>query len=306
MIARATTLGEGSADVQADASWLYLALGEPVAALAYGERAISLDPGSARASFGVGAAQVALGHPNAAISSLLQAVKSDPYSATYYQKLAQAYEAAGLAAAADKTTASMSALRASVSAPAKWPKVAKVAVALGADVVVSLLLVLVFSRRSRRVRSGEPPAGARPPELASLIDALAVLGIWAVLIPWLGPAFGYAPESVLRLELADHVVPGLLVIGLSLLCLPRVVSGVLAEWRGLPIVCAADIAAGMWMVAAHAPLLVQAAQRQRSWNLALFHSSAAFGVLAMAAYLAWRVGSERAGRLHPLGMAAPA
>lgn len=93
-------------------------------------------------------------------------------------------------------------------------------------------------------------------------------GAWAILPRFAGPDL--RPTD--RVEIADHVVPGLVVIALSLVAL-WAGSG---RWQGSSAMLSAGLTvllAGCWMVATHVPLLAQAARDEVGSGAALFHNA---------------------------------
>jgi hypothetical protein len=122
----------------------------------------------------------------------------------------------------------------------------------------------------------EPGASAEPARLipgSALVGV--VLGLWAVAPNFTGPGLILQDPSV---EVIDHVVPGLIVVAVSVLALvvawtsPRP-SAVLFLTGG------AVAAAGLWMVATHVPLLLQALQGEAPWGAALYHLAPSAAVL---------------------------
>lgn len=94
------------------------------------------------------------------------------------------------------------------------------------------------SSRSETLRRALPVAGL-------------VIGAWALLPPYSGPAL--ATET--RVEVADHVVPGVVVLAVSVaavLVSRRAKGGGALFGAGLIV-----ILAGIWMVATHVPLAAQ-------------------------------------------------
>lgn len=118
-----------------------------------------------------------------------------------------------------------------------------------------------------------------------------MVGIWAALPRFVSPHLNVASSK----EVADHVVPALVVIALSVAAL------VLAQRGGAPpmfmfvaglVVCLA----GLWMVATHVPLVAQAARGEpgATWAATVWHSGAAaavavLGIVWVATY--WDTGS---------------
>jgi hypothetical protein len=113
-----------------------------------------------------------------------------------------------------------------------------------------------------------------------------VVGVWATLPHFVSPAINTAE----RVEIADHVVPGVVVIAVSIVALVLSRSGPPAPMfmfaAGL-IVCLA----GLWMVSTHVPLVGQAIRGDRgvTWAATLWHCLAAtvvsvLGVTWVVAY----------------------
>ncbi len=107
-----------------------------------------------------------------------------------------------------------------------------------------------------------------------------VVGACATLPVLVGPQLATA-EAV---EVADHLIPGLVVLSVSALVLAigrsRPVSGVVMLGAGMIISLA-----GLWMVATHVPLVAQAARHEAPWGGTIYHSASAAMVLAFG--LAW-------------------
>ena len=125
------------------------------------------------------------------------------------------------------------------------------------------------------------PTGRRPAVV------LALLGAWAIAVPWLARALGLALDVPTRLEVIDHVVPGLVVLACSgLLGHPRT-CGAPGSLPRLALlgVCALS---GIWITATHLTLVPEALDGTTGWGPALMHLSAgpAVVVAALAALLA--------------------
>ncbi len=120
---------------------------------------------------------------------------------------------------------------------------------------------------------------ARAAALPLLAGAALLVGAWALLPPYTGPALNTAD----RVEFADHVVPGVAVIALSvaaLLFARRHGNDNLLFAAGLGIVLA-----GFWMTATHVPLVLQAARGDAPWGATVYHSLPGLAVLALG--VAW-------------------
>ncbi len=108
-----------------------------------------------------------------------------------------------------------------------------------------------------------------------------VAGSWALLPPYSGPPLNTAD----MVEFVDHVVPGVVVIAISVASLLLARAGRAAGARfpaGLGIVLA-----GFWMVATHLPLVLQATRQQAPWGATIYHSLPGLAVLALG--VAWAV-----------------
>ncbi len=106
-----------------------------------------------------------------------------------------------------------------------------------------------------------------------LAGAGVLVGAWALLPPYTGPALNTAA----RVEFADHVVPGVLVLAISIVSLlmaRRDNADRLLFGAGLGVVLA-----GFWMVATHLPLVLQATRQEAPWGATLYHSAPGVAVL---------------------------
>jgi chromate transport protein ChrA len=108
-----------------------------------------------------------------------------------------------------------------------------------------------------------------------LAGAGLLAGAWALLPPYTGPALNTAA----RVEFADHVVPGVVVVAVSALALAvarRTGVDRFMFAAGLGIVLA-----GFWMVATHLPLVLQATTGQAPWAATVYHSLPGVAVLVL-------------------------
>ncbi len=111
------------------------------------------------------------------------------------------------------------------------------------------------------------------------LAGLAV-GAWAILPPYSGPALNTSS----RVEVADHVVPGVVVLVVSAAALaisrrgPRL--GSLFLMLGLVV-----LLAGIWMTATHVPLVGQAldeaTRRQAPAGAVAYHTIPGLAVMAL-------------------------
>ena len=116
-----------------------------------------------------------------------------------------------------------------------------------------------------------------------LVAALLMSGLWATVAPYTGRAMGLIVDVPTRLEVADHVVPGLPVVAVA--CF------MLATAR-VPLLAALVAAlAGLWMTVTHIGLLRSAADGVVEWAAALNMFVPGIATLICAAglsALAWK------------------
>ena len=111
---------------------------------------------------------------------------------------------------------------------------------------------------------------------------LAAAGAWMAIVPWLGRLLGLDVDVATRVEVVDHVIPGV-VAAVAGLYLTRTAAGrPLASDRAAPAVAVTALLAGLWAFATHAPLLLDAARGDQPWAAAIWHSVAALPILVIA------------------------
>ena len=108
-----------------------------------------------------------------------------------------------------------------------------------------------------------------------------MVGLWAVAPNFTGPGLVLQDPSV---EVIDHVVPGMIVVAASIVAL-AVAWSTARPWATLFLSGGVVTAAGLWMVATHVPLLLQAVQGSAPWSGALYHLAPSVAVLWLG--LAW-------------------
>ena len=139
---------------------------------------------------------------------------------------------------------------------------------------------------------GASPTGGPRPIEARRAAALAAIGAWTVVVPYLGHVLGLGVDVPSRVEVVDHVVPGVIVAavagGVWTLATRRPVGGT------LPVVLGGSVCflAGFWVLATHVPLVADAADGQESWAAALWHASTALPIVAMSLWFALQPGSH--------------
>ena len=115
---------------------------------------------------------------------------------------------------------------------------------------------------------------------------LAATALWAIAVPWAAAASGFELGVSTRLEVIDHVIPGLLALaGAAVLAgrsgrSPEAVAGVVAA--------AVALLAGVWITTTHVSLLGDAGDGAVSWGAALLHCSAGPPVALLGLWLLLR------------------
>jgi hypothetical protein len=117
---------------------------------------------------------------------------------------------------------------------------------------------------------------ATPPELRRWLPLIGLfVGLWALLPKYVTPPLNTSDTA----EFADHVIPGVLILGASAACLLR------RNPQGLslvPLIAGMIVVlAGFWMVATHIPLVVQAFGGDAPWAGTIHHTASALAVFGL-------------------------
>jgi len=131
------------------------------------------------------------------------------------------------------------------------------------------------------------PPLSRPVEVRGT-TALAVLGVWTIVVPYLARVLGLEVKVASRVEVVDHVVTGALVAaaGLYLVMLARRRS--LAGAPSALLAAGVCFLAGFWVLSTHVPLLADAARSRVSWGAALWHFSTALPIVLISLWCVLR------------------
>ena len=114
--------------------------------------------------------------------------------------------------------------------------------------------------------------------------ALGGLAAWAIAVPWLARAIGLELEVATRLEVIDHVLPGLIVLACCAAHLHPRSTGPPGSLRRLAVIGTAALA-GFWITVTHAPLVGEALDGIADWGPALLHLSAGPPVTVVALWM---------------------
>ena len=123
-------------------------------------------------------------------------------------------------------------------------------------------------------------AGSPRPRPTGLLVTALLIALWAVLPPYSGPEL----QTETRKEIADHVVPAILLLALLL-------AAVFGAWRSPFTMLALGLGtalSGLWMTATHVPLVGQAFRHEVTWGATVWHTLPGVAVLTLGAVWAWR------------------
>lgn len=89
--------------------------------------------------------------------------------------------------------------------------------------------------------------------------ALALLGAWSIFPPYVGPVLGLELNVAAKVEVVDHVVPGVSIALCAALAALLARRGAEAEY-GTPALVLGGVCflGGLWQAATHAPLVFDA------------------------------------------------
>lgn len=114
--------------------------------------------------------------------------------------------------------------------------------------------------------------------------ALAAVAVWAIAVPWLARAVGLALDVPTHLEVIDHVVPGVIVLGCCAALVHPAATGPPGSLLRLAVKAVACLA-GFWITATHAILLPEAVEGISPWGAALLHLSAGPPITVLALWM---------------------
>ncbi|MGI8427002.1 MAG: hypothetical protein ACR2FO_07170 [Actinomycetota bacterium] len=124
----------------------------------------------------------------------------------------------------------------------------------------------------------EPGENTRANDEASpkvLSVALLMFGLWGLAAPYLSTALGFVIPVPAKVEFVDHVVPGIIILGVALF---SIFTG------RLPLVGSLmALLGGFWMTMTHLPALRDGFRHIIPIQAALIHSLPGLAILAVAA-----------------------
>ena len=108
------------------------------------------------------------------------------------------------------------------------------------------------------------------------------MAAWAFLPPYSGPEL----NTEMRVEIADHVIPAVVLAAVSVALM--VLRPRLARLPGVPLGAGfVVVLAGLWMVSTHVPLVGQATRGEAPWSGTVYHTAPSLAVLGLG--LVWVV-----------------
>jgi hypothetical protein len=115
---------------------------------------------------------------------------------------------------------------------------------------------------------------------------LAALGAWTILPPYLGPVMGLELDVAPRVEVVDHVVPGVAVIvgAAAALVYLRQGRGRLGDILPMSAIGLAFLAS-FWVTSTHVPLIAEAARGESDWGAAILHNTAGLPVALVSLWI---------------------
>ena len=122
-----------------------------------------------------------------------------------------------------------------------------------------------------------PLTGKPAPDLARILPLVGLgIAFWATLPQWSGPKLNVEASK----EVADHIVPGAVVLLASLVGIwagrrPQG-PGAFRFMAGLGV-----LLAGLWMMATHLPLVFEAMRDESPWPATIYHTSSALAVFGL-------------------------
>lgn len=123
---------------------------------------------------------------------------------------------------------------------------------------------------------------ASRPDEVRLSAFLAAIGLWNMVVPYLGEALGLEVKVAARVEVVDHVIPGAFVAAAGFYLYTCARRTALAANRLALIAAGVAFLGGFWTLATHLPLLGDAASSDQPWDAAIWHSITAVPIVAVA------------------------
>jgi hypothetical protein len=134
-------------------------------------------------------------------------------------------------------------------------------------------------------RDKTTPSSASSSGATKLALAVGVLGAYSIVVPFLGDAIGLDINVAAKLEVVDHVIPGVVAALSAAFAYGKLRSGTAGASLAYLAAVGAAILAGLWITTTHIPLLLQAGRDSVGWAPALWHSIPGIPVFILAGVL---------------------
>ena len=123
------------------------------------------------------------------------------------------------------------------------------------------------------------------------LGILAVLGALSTLPPYVGPGLGLELGEIAdRVEVVDHVIPGVLIFLAAGACFLALRSGRMRmDSLLLAIAVAVCMLAGVWETSSHVPLVLDGGQPVSPWGSVILHSALGPILAVLSMWLVFRV-----------------
>ena len=123
---------------------------------------------------------------------------------------------------------------------------------------------------------------------------LLALGAWTTATPYLGRAWELNLNVASKVEVVDHVVPGVVIVAASAVWLLHLMRSRAGEDSAVPLAAISlCFLGGLWVTSTHVPTVAKAGDPLVPWDAALFHS--ATGPVLLVLSLALLIPRLRAG-----------
>jgi hypothetical protein len=152
-----------------------------------------------------------------------------------------------------------------------------------------------MAKRKAAPPAPPPPPAPPAPDLARILPLVGLgVAFWASLPQWSGPKLNVEASK----EVADHIVPAVVVLLASLVGIwasrrPQG-PGAYRFMAGLAV-----LLAGLWMMATHIPLILEATRDEAPWPATIYHNSSALAVFGLGLLWATATWSEAGEESEP-------
>jgi hypothetical protein len=105
--------------------------------------------------------------------------------------------------------------------------------------------------------------------------------VWTIFVPYLGRAIGLVVDVASKVEVVDHVIPGLVVAAIGTYLAINARRGTPPK-LSRPIGGGICFLAGFWVLATHVPLVSDAVHGKATWGSTIWHASTALPIVLLS------------------------